>query len=238
MRGSKMTIKSHAFSQRLMITSCIEDAVLSDSMLINEILSRPNCESKLLLMNHFNLEETDANLVVDKKLSIALFEASTLVNESVTEVNDIKSLSVFSTTKEGKQLIKKMLEKYQILIELYARKASSTANPTLFKMIGSSKRTSKAVRNFLCHQIEESREKMSKNYEENNAKVKQFRLLKLEETFSKVAHTIDLNSNFYYIDALIKVADESGQYMNKIDKTISTNVFDLVDKIKQGVSYV
>lgn len=238
MRGSTMTIKSHAFSQRLMLTSCIEDAVLSDSMLINEILSRSTSESKTLLVNHFNLEEEDADLVIDKQLSIALFEASTLVNEGVTEVHDIKNLSVFSASKEGQLLIKKMLEKYQILIELYARKASSTANPTLFQMIGSSKRTSKAVKNFLVHQIEESREKMSKNYEENNVKVKQFRLLKLDATFSKIAHTIDLNSNFYYIDALIKVADESGQYINKIDKTICTNVFDLVDKIKQGVSYV
>lgn len=223
-----MPIKSHSFSQKLMVTSAIEDAVLNDAMLINALMGKPKNEAIGLLTSHFNLKPTDANNIVEKQLSLALFEASTLVNEDVTDFEKIQSLSQYSSSKKGQILIRKMVNKYELLIELFARKASATANPFLFQIIGSSKRTSKAVKSILEPQIEVARSKMSTNYISNNPKVKQLRLARLEETFEKVAPEIDHESSFIQLDALIKVADESGQYINKIDLTTSQKIFDLV----------
>lgn len=217
-----------------MLTSAIEDAVLSDSMLINEIMSKPDNECLELLTSHFHLDRELANTVLEKQLSLALFEASAIANEDVTDYESITPLSDISDTAKGRLLIKRMVHKYEILIELFARKASATANPFLFKMIGSSKRTSKAVKTILSPQIEISRSKISTNYTNNNIKVKQFRLAKLEETFEKIADKIDHKSSFIKLDALIRVADESGQYINKIDMTTSQKIFDLVEQKMQG----
>lgn len=229
-----MPIKSHSFSKNLMVNSAIEDAVLNDAMLINEFMLKPKEEAIELLSSHFNLKASYAKIIVDKQLSLALFEASTLVNKDVTDFEKIQSLSEYSSSNKGQRLIKKMIDKYELLIELFARKASATANPFLFQIIGSSKRTSKAVKQILEEQIEIARSKMSTNYINNNPKVKQLRLARLEETFEKVAPGIDHKSSFIQLEALIKVADESGQYINKIDQATSEKIFDLVKQTQQG----
>lgn len=229
-----MSTKKHSFGQRLMINSLIEDAVLNDMMLINGIVSMERQEAIHSLSETLNLDEDCCKTIINKKLSVALFEASSIVNENATSPEEIKSLGQFCMTDTGKEAVDRIIKKYITLIEIFARKGFATSNPILFDSLKFSRRTSRALQDLLSEQIEESYKNLPRSHFDLGVNVGRIRLENLDLVFDKISSKLDRLSPYVHAEAVMEVSDECGFEIKKISPEKIKEIFNLTNLYIQG----
>jgi hypothetical protein len=229
-----MSNSKHSFNAKLMLSSALEDAVLRDSMLVNEILSLNNKAAKVELKKQFNLDDEIGNTIVERNLGIALFEASTLVNEGAKSAQDVKDLSMATKHKSGVNIVKLMVMKYSLLLEIFARKASAHTHKELFEALNVSRRTATTLKQVLSVNFEPIKQEIDKNRTPLTKPQKELRLHHLDSNFEKVGSQIDINSPYFLVEAAYKSADLCGLYFNEVNSSFIQKTFTLVEQYKQG----
>lgn len=94
-----MATKRHAFGAQLMLDDAIEDAVHTDMFFVDQVMNLEPEKQIQILTETFNLTENSCRYIVDEGFYIALFEASTNVNNGVSEIASVKTLRTLCAEK-------------------------------------------------------------------------------------------------------------------------------------------
>ncbi|MFL7013623.1 hypothetical protein [Enterovibrio norvegicus] len=227
-----MALKSHSFSYNLMLEQAIQDCVHTDMLVIDQLKSLSEDERVLALSDLFNLSSQLTRRINDKQLYIALFEASTLINRNVENIEDVISLRQACAKKTDHKLIRQMVEKYEITIELYAMKMSPFSQSMLCNELKCSRRGMAAVKAVLKQNITLEAKKIETEWRENELANPTLRKYMLIEAIKDIQTNYDdAKKGVWYntLWVLTHVLKSCQLYINQVD---SKQISDIIDSVR------
>lgn len=220
-----MTVKSHSFGLKLMLDEAIEDAVHSDMFFVETLKQLPAEQQILALQTELGIADAVAKNIVDNELYIAIFEAATLINDDVTDLEKVRTLRQLAK-KNGlsiaAELIEKMVDKYQTVINLFAHNISPHKQYCILKDVNISRRNAIAIRNILSNQIEKQR------YCFNDSVSQIVQLHRQNKVAEDVpGHINSLKNPRYYIasKAIIYAAQQCETPINSLNEDLINKIF-------------
>ncbi|MFC5079590.1 hypothetical protein VTH8203_01344 [Vibrio thalassae] len=222
-----MSTRSWTFSYGILLNLAIEDAVHSDMVVINEILQKDAKEQVTLFQSWFNISEELAYKVTHSKLATGLIEAATLVNESVTEIASIQTLRRASETKKGQELIKKLIEKHELLAHIEALNIRYSQRDLLKSELNISRRNAAKLREIMDAPVRVVREQNSFIQSEvklsrNTSAVDKFRSYKAKDDIPAIVKRT--SPNYPISSAIVSFALHAKMEIRDINREILDDI--------------
>lgn len=159
-----MATKRHAFGAQLMLDDAIEDAVHTDMFFVDQVMNLEPEKQIQILTETFNLTENSCRYIVDEGFYIALFEASTNVNNGVSEIASVKTLRTLCAGKNGHlgtALIEESIERFRLFVQLFALDIKPQPHKEFFSELNISRRNAYSIKDVLANQIAKEKSKMA-----------------------------------------------------------------------------
>lgn len=220
-----------------MINEMALDAVMSDMLVLDRIKLMDKKEQTLALSEAFNLSEKLTKRIVEQGLHISLIEASTLINDQADSLASITTLRRASTSTKDHYLIKKMVEKYEILIHLFAHNLNPYSQQNVLKELDVSRRSAYAIKDVLQEQIAEkvkTIESESSGSDVISGKTaKQYILDKTISNLEPLFMNMEKGLWFNNVRLLIEVSRTTQQPLNKISPEIVESILNTTMTVQQ-----
>lgn len=237
-----MTKKKHAFSTTLMVVDAKEDAVHSDMVVIDRLKKLPTADRLNAIRTTFNLSDDIAKRIVDNNLYIALIEASSLINNTAETSDEVTTLRAASGKNINHYLITKMVEKYEILIALFALQLSSFGQKEILAELQTSRRSANTIKAIFQPQITAYVKALENTRNENSAAIPQdasiaVRLYALSEMIKNIPEIYTKVSTgrwFNNLRVVIEMAQQCQVPINKIDKETIQKIYQQTKILEEG----
>lgn len=237
-----MTKKKHAFSTTLMVVDAKEDAVHSDMVVIDRLKKLPTVDRLNAIKSTFNLSDDVAKRIVDNNLYIALIEASSLINNTAESSDEVTTLRAASEKNINHYLIIKMVEKYEILIALFALQLSSFGQKEILAELQTSRRSANTIKAIFKPQIAEYAKKLEDARCENTSSipkdssiaVRLYALSEMTKNIPAIYSKVNSGRWFNNLRVVIEMAQLCQVPINKIDKETIQLIYQQTQKIEEG----
>lgn len=224
-----MATKKHSFSLALMIDAAISDAVHSDIVVIKKTQQLTIDEQVIQLQTSFNLSETLAKKIVNEKLYVALIEASTLINSQPECLSMVRTLRSACDDIKDHYLIKKMVEKYELIIDLFAQGMNPYQKEILQRM-EISRRAAYSLRDILDSLVDKKKSSEENKTQENSTrkskKIKTYILKDVCENIDSIKQKVSESDAIWYKDVrvILEISRASGININEMKDDVICNI--------------
>lgn len=233
-----MATKRNTFGESLFLRERINDAVDSDMLVIDRLKNLPRETQELHISDSFNLSEKMTKKIVDSNLYIALVEASTLINKDCQCIDDVTTLRKATESNKNHPTIVKMVEKYEVLVDLLACGMDPHSQGIICAELVFSRRSAKTVKALLADQVREKGKGLTiYSSSKKHCGATLFRKHKLQELgddLESVYADMEKGNHYNGLRLIVELSKKSEVAVGKFTNELLTKSIDFVEETKEN----